>query len=398
MANKEQFEARQGGPAEQFLAAEHAMLQAKHRPRQQTHKQAKEEPFQLDFPSPYVKNGVLQEIHPGDYKGACRSPRKEEDEPDFRAPKKVEVVQNFKTFDLLAGKAPFDSSRHTVAVLDDFKKAMYAPNDPKHHGLAHGEVSAAAAEQAGFNVLRLQMHDNVLPATVFSEIDREMKAGHLPLRAGDALNASLGWDSNWKEASCMLDMKITPESYADQRPEIMKRVKEVATGVRPARRPSDGIFLTQMAATQQQVDQLQKDGLTVVHSAGNSGWKNFDIGFANAKVQLAASDFQGHTFPYSARHSLTTAYPSSFEMVYDPSKKAYHLRHTHVYFPEKDFDGPPAHNHCERVNQKGVPHESLVHSWKQRISCPVAVLAGSSFSNVQYWLTFKHQLRSTTGP
>jgi hypothetical protein len=363
------------------------------------HEENKEPPTYLDFsPSPYVKNGILQDLRPKDFIGACKKPEKaDEPEEHLRPPKPVEIAQHFKSFDLLKSKTPFDPNRPTVVVLDEFKKATYSPNGSNKPGLSHGEISAAAAEQAGFNVLRLHLYDQAAIPTALAEINKEGQAGALPLKPGDAINISYAHYWTWKEANCALHMSVTPESYASERPEIINRVQAAARGDRPVRAAADGIELTMAAATIKEIDELQRRGITVVNAAGNEGQGHLNLDFINAKVQLAAGDFKGRAFPYSGLNSLTKTYPSSFEMMYDPSKKAYWLRNTQTYFPEQDFGGAPNHRHCERVDSNGEPQPKQLRSMADRPSCAVAIVAGTSFSNVTFWPMLKKEQEEKGG-
>jgi hypothetical protein len=115
------------------------------------------------------------------------------------------------------------------------------------------------------------------------------------------------------------------------------------------------------------------------------------LDFINASVQLAAGNSKGQAFPYSALNSLTKTYPSSFELTYDPAKKAYLLGQSGLSFPEQDFGGPPHPKSCLRADRDGEessfprrPHTALK-------DCPVAVIEGTSFANVDFWKAFKKQ-------
>jgi hypothetical protein len=351
----------------------------------------------LNFgPSPYVKNGLFETPTAKDYIGACKE-RPEPDDPEehMRPPKPVQVEHSFKSFDLLKSNVPFDPSKHTVAVVDDFKTSDYSPNGPQKPGLSHGEISAAGAEQAGFNVLRLQMTHADQMASVLAEISKETKSGNLPLRPDDAINVSYGHHWSFKETSCLLDMPVTGAIYGAQRPEIIKRIQEVARGTRPARAPADGKWLTIIAAIGQEVDALQKERINLVVSAGNKGPNYVNLDFINASVQLAAGNTKGQAYPYSAVNALTKTYPSSFELTYDASKKAYLLGRSGVSFPQEEFGGPPHPQQCVRADNNGESTPFGIHTKTARENCPVAVTEGTSFANVEFWRDYKRQLDGT---
>jgi hypothetical protein len=185
---------------------------------------------------------------------------------------------------------------------------------------------------------------------------------------------------------------LTPGSYASQRTEIIKRIEEVATGTRPARAAADGKWLTMVAATEKEVAHLEQSGITLVVSAGNEGPNHLNLDFINASVQLAAGNSKGQAFPYSALNSLTKTYPSSFELAYDASKKAYRLGNSGVYFSEKDFGGPPHPKSCLRANKDGESSSFRRRPKTALKDCPVAVIEGTSFANVEFWQAFKKHL------
>jgi hypothetical protein len=356
-----------------------------------------DKPIHLDFgASPYVKDGVLQSLSFLDYIDGCIKPPQTKPEGHHLAPPKpVEIEQSYENFNLLKNIVPFDPNRHTVVILDDFQRSEYSPNGSKQPGLSHGEVSAAAAEQAGFNVLRLDINRNAEMATILAEVDKLKNEGRLPLRSGDALNISYERNWTWSEARCLLHMSVTPKSYASQRQEIMQRVNLIATGKAPVKAPADGVWLTEAAGIHKQIENLQNQGLTVVAAAGNQTRNQLNLDFINAREQLAAGNAKGKTYPFSAQNSLTTTYPGGFEMVYEPSKKAYHLRNTNVYFPERDFGGAPesvAHRRCQLLDARGNTQSQLIDGNVDFQSCPVAVISGTSFANVQFWPDYRKRL------
>lgn len=292
---------------------------------------------------------------PEAFKGACIGPPEMPDkEPDFAPPLNVPGVhKSFRSFDWLKSERPFDPNRPTVAVFDDFKKSVFTPNGPNQPGLSHGEVSARAAQEAGFNVLRLHAKGEFPQAQeAIKEIRRAMKNGTIPLRAGDAINLSLGQELKFSEASCALKMNITPENYGEQRDEITKRMRQIAG--RPQGHPMDWSRISGAVDMQKSIDAIQRQGIDIIHSAGNSGPQAFDWEFISARKQLAAGDPQGRAFPYSSKHGLTTTYPSSFEVHYRPADLTsstpiakqvgyYQLDNYPIRFAAERFGGPPNH-------------------------------------------------------
>jgi hypothetical protein len=350
-----------------------------------THHLPQVEGTRIDFSSPYVKHGKIRDSRPSDYVGSCIKPDAEEpDGPTGAPPRRRETEREFKTFSLLKGDQPFDPKKHTVAVFDDFKESAFSPNGPRKPGLSHGDITAVAAQQAGFNVLRLQYRDGFDTSAGLNEIKEAMKNGDLPLKSGDAINASFGRDRAWKEVSCLVGMKVTPENYASKREEMVKRLHDIATGKMPVKRWIDGATATMAAATQEATSGLQALGITVVNAAGNHGNKKFDLDFANANIQLSATDRDGKPVKLSANHALTTAYQGVFELRYDSQHKAYKLDKYPIYFPEQWFGGKPTHRHAEMMYRDG-PHEFKISSMSKREKYPVALVFGTSFSNATYW-------------
>jgi hypothetical protein len=286
-----------------------------------------------------------------EYEGACIRPDPpERPEPKTVAPMFPGVERKFQHFDLLRSDRQFNPNKPTVAVLDDWKQSSMSPNGSKKPGLSHGEVSAAAAEAAGFNVLRLQTppDDELSVADSLKNIARAVKSGQLPLKKGDAVNVSLGVEFPFVEASCALKMEITPENYAAQRDAIKVKMRErVNSG---DMHEMDKINIQQGLRVMNAVDRLQKLGIDIVNSAGNDGADRVNLGMMTAKHQLSATNPQGRVYPWSVSHSLTEPYPGSFVLQYQPidllapkpiykQAGAYILEDTPVKFPAERFGG-----------------------------------------------------------
>lgn len=279
------------------------------------------------------------------------------------------VERSFGSFELLRSSRPFDPSKPTVAVLDDFRRSVFAPNGPDRPGLSHGEVSAAAAEQAGFNVLRLHTKSEDTPMDqTLGEIYNAIGSGQLRMKKGDALNISLGLEIKFSELSCALKMNVTPENYASMVKPIRERMEQIAATRGRGLHPADAERLTGSLDVQDLVKEFQRRGIDIVHSAGNEGPNEVEIDMMYARKQLSATDPQGRIYDFSANHSLTQPYRGAFEMRYHGANffdgrpvaqqpGYYQLDTTRVRFPAEQFGGFQSYNRFKflMMDGKGDP-------------------------------------------
>ena len=215
---------------------------------------------------------------------------------------------------MLPQTGDFKPSNPSVVFLDSFKKGLDTENfDDTGRGPTHGDISASAAQQNGFNVFKAQLNDDNSSRLMdyskpLNAIENKIKSGELPLGAGDAVNVSMGQatgeDLTFKGASKMLGFEVTPDNLKEMRPKILERLGEISKDPKApaADRERAGMALR----TNESIDRLQARGIDVVHAAGNDGPDRFSIDFMNAKVQLASQSPDGTPDAFSARHSLTT--------------------------------------------------------------------------------------------
>jgi hypothetical protein len=252
----------------------------------------------------------------------------------------------------------FDKTAPTVAVLDDFSKDPdnIVPFDDKGHGLPHGDITAKAAEQNHFNVIKLQMGGNDFSKSLGS-IEKKVASGELPLGKGDVLNISMGnKDPTFEQASQLLStpdhpLSVTKDNLdAGMRTKILDRLGEIQND--PKSSPAVRDWAKSTLESNQTIQRLQDRGINVVHASGNEGPDHFSINFMTAKYQLSSARPDGQPHQFSADHPLTTKSDGAFGVkfqqtnMFDPTKiedqkGSYQLDGTNVGFSAAEIGRSP---------------------------------------------------------
>jgi hypothetical protein len=234
------------------------------------------------------------------------------------------------TYDLLDPHKHLNPAKRTIAFLDNFDPSDALPILGTCR-FPHGESSATAAEQNGYNVLRLQPNYKAMRWHYSSDYSKPLTAiyentisGNLKLRHGDVLNISMGQpfvglmgQPSIAEANDFLHPKtaITRENLNDrsERAEILAAMK---ARMQDPETPQDmRERLRQVVETNQIVDKIQRQlGVDVVVSAGNKGPDRFSWDFLTAKQRLGSTDASGNQVESSATGSSKSQ--GQFPLVY----------------------------------------------------------------------------------
>jgi hypothetical protein len=208
----------------------------------------------------------------------------------------------------------------TVVVLDNFR-GDYEDFNGRAGGPAHGEISASAAEQNGFNVIRLQYKDDV--SKVLAQINRDIDSGKLPkLGRGDVLNMSFAngiafSDISFKDASDMLGVKITPDNLADK--EVQKKIiSALGRLAAHGKDPKKAKAAEETLAELREIKKLQGRSIEVIAAAGNHGPDHFDLSIIGVDERLSALGLDGKPAAFSARNSTTKDTKGVYEVKYNP--------------------------------------------------------------------------------
>ncbi len=249
-------------------------------------------------------------------------------------PERPDSIDPRKSITVLDSAQNLDPSKPTVVVLDDFRdiRRNTEPLDSQGNGLPHGEPTAQAARQNGFNVVRVQ--DNTTApwdgtganfAMPLMGIEQKINSGELPLGKGDVINISLGNnpDLSFTKVSSMLqtkggmpDLNVTPENLAANKDRILQGMQAIVNN--PASTPEERKIASRIVDTNAAIQRLQDKGITVVHAAGNNGPGEFSPDFMSAAVQLRSQRPDGTPDPFSANHSLAKPADGIFGVVANP--------------------------------------------------------------------------------
>ena len=221
------------------------------------------------------------------------------------------------TYKVIPPEKPFDEQHRTIAFLDDFTKDGFGPSIGKTR-ISHGEISASAAEQNGFNVLRLQRNYKAIRYELSSDFSLPLKAihedilaGRLKMRAGDMLNISSGQpflgimgQPSFAELNELLNLsgdKVLSAKNINSVHEhsviftaIKKKLMDPELDPRVSHRLEDALKANDY------VRKIQGLGIQVVIAAGNNGAERFSLDFLSARKRLAATDSEGRLTDFSA--------------------------------------------------------------------------------------------------
>jgi hypothetical protein len=202
----------------------------------------------------------------------------------------------------------FDAKKPTAAFLDGFKDAGSPIGN--WSSVQHGDLSMGPAQKNGYNTIGLQAGDKqeINNTTDFSKpinaIADQVESGKLPLGKGDVLNVSMGnKDPSFQKASEFLGFNVNAQNLDSEKDHILSRMGEIAND--PSRSEADRFTAGEVVRTNQAIDRLQKQGVEVVHSAGNNGPDKFSWDFLNAKTDLGSTKPSGKSDDYATSNSLT---------------------------------------------------------------------------------------------
>jgi hypothetical protein len=287
----------------------------------------------------------------------------------YYLPEFLPVVKQaeFDTFAIVGEKSALDQKRPTVAVLDHFDRIGLNPDHWKADSISHGDVSAAPAEQRGYNVIRLnikmqeQYSENTpkAVASALKEIATKIENGTLTLGKGDVLNISLASPQlhTFDFTSRQLGLHVTAANLSSMVPQIVDAMKKYASNT--ANEPALRAQAKDAVEVYSAIQRIQSRGVEVVHAAGNSwfdsGADRFDWKFLGAQTELAATNDAGKVYDWSVHNSTTVSDVGDYELHYrrvnlwspEPIERqvgTYQLGNLPVYFDARKFGGVPSTN------------------------------------------------------
>ncbi len=221
------------------------------------------------------------------------------------------------TYKVIPPEKQFDEQHRTIAFLDDYTKDGFGPSIGKTR-ISHGEISASAAEQNGFNVLRLQRNHKAIRYELSSDFSLPLKAihedilaGRLKMRAGDMLNISSGQpfmgimgQPSFAELNELLNLSgekaLTARNINNghEHSVIFSAMKKKLLD--PELDPRVKHRLEDALKANEYVRRIQSLGIQVVIAAGNNGTERFSLDFLSARRRLAATDSEGKLTDFSA--------------------------------------------------------------------------------------------------
>jgi hypothetical protein len=255
-----------------------------------------------------------------------------------------------KPAEYLPNSRPFDESKRTVLVLDDYRETeMFMRGDK---GFSHGELNARLTEENGFNAVRMQVGFN---KPGYFDIENSLKTvnagiedGSLPLGNGDIINISLGLNKTFTEASKVLGIDINAENLLEKRTEILQAMREKSLDHDVPRKTRD--WLRQMVGINDQIEALQERGIIVATAEGNKGSDNFNLGLLAADKHYSSLNADGTVADYAAHNSLTTDAQAEINFyarpldLFDPTPfeqqtGTYKLQGSNIKLPATEFGG-----------------------------------------------------------
>lgn len=251
---------------------------------------------------------------------------------------------------LLTPRVPFDNTKHTVIVMDDYRYADQWKLGEKT--FSHGELIARINEENGFNAVRIQAGTL---KTGMIELPKSLKFlndsidnGQISVKPGDVVNLSLSHSVTYDRLNNITGLNLTPENIASKREEVLAAFQAKVDD--PRLSPVDRQLITGVLDITKQIRQLQARGLEVVAAAGNDGPKFFNIGLIAADKMFAAVGPDGKPTDYSQTSSMTidgngqVDFYSMPVRVLDPTPLAeqqggFRLDGSKVFLPGSEFGG-----------------------------------------------------------
>jgi hypothetical protein len=214
-----------------------------------------------------------------------------------------------------------DPHAPTVIFLDDFRTSFeqIAPAQWEHHGT----ISLEGARQSGYSTIGIEFNDPYYANRGYANydqplnrIDADIHSGPLKgLGKGDVLNISLvNPPQTFEEASKFLGFEVTAENLADKKLEILNRLEQIS--VDPYRSDDDRTTALRAVHTNAAIRRLQADGITVIHSAGNSRANTFGWDFLEADVELSSAKPSGTPDSFAVSNSLTKKSDGVLPVIY----------------------------------------------------------------------------------
>jgi hypothetical protein len=228
-----------------------------------------------------------------------------------------------QTFSYYERSKSKDPNAPTVIVLDEFRSAL-VPVAPGM-SLAHGNISLLGAQNSGYSTIGVEFNDQSFQykgysnyAEPLNQIDADIRSGKLKgIGKGDVLNISLvDPPVSFEDTSKSLGMTVTPENLASQKDAILARMTALAHDHHQPKVIRDRA--RSIVDTNNALDRLRADGLTVVHSAGNTEQTTFSLDFMNAEVQLSSNKPSGQPDTFSVSNSLTEKGDGVLPIVFHP--------------------------------------------------------------------------------
>lgn len=207
--------------------------------------------------------------------------------------------------------------QRAALVIDDRTDHAGLAGPKPNVDVTHGGLLDAGFNAMGFNVF--QMGDQSARPIGGDRFDWSVpmsKAADFVAKnpdkfpPGSFVNVSLGnpgqGDPTYADVNRMTGMNLNPGNVKENRDELLTRLQRVADGQDPVTgkpnpnsnerdREIAGVAVRTNAA----IDRLQKAGVEVIHSAGNSGADRLDINFLKS-TEIAAVGPDGNPIPASA--------------------------------------------------------------------------------------------------
>ena len=211
----------------------------------------------------------------------------------------------------------------TAVFLDKFKNAPPASINSLEKGqptksdlpVGHGDVSAMAAEQNGFNVVRVD--DKAGLASELAGIEKDVSNGKLPLGKGDVINISMGQEQEFGSmsypwASQLFGTNINKNNVGN--PGVQKVIREKMEAL--AKKPgsdADQTAARDALSIQDSVNRLQKKGIQIMHAQPDKP-NTFDAEFMNGKMELTANGTDGKVASFATDNKLSKPMPGVFQV------------------------------------------------------------------------------------
>lgn len=210
-----------------------------------------------------------------------------------------------------------DHLRPTAVILDKFSFSIFTRGEGSF--VSHGCISADAAQQAGYNVIRVSeispgrfLHlEHALP-----ELVERIRDYTVPIGEGDVLNISAVKSVPFDGISNILNLSITRENLREMVPAILSRMQEISGDSNEL--PAVREFFRRQLVSNLAVESIKRRRVEVIAAGGNDGPDWFNIALLTASTQLSASGADGKIALWSADNSLTTPAIGDFEVYVEP--------------------------------------------------------------------------------